>query len=227
MYPIKALPQGLRHKKRPTDEEFKQAMDILDAREQSDPCCRFFCGKWREFTIGVFPAGTPENPKWPTSVQPALQFHRPFKCTCIFCCLICCPQEITATAGNQYIGKVVQDWRCLDACFCCRHWTKAFDPQGIPIYSIRTPLCGTNCCAPTCLNHNFKMFVLDGNFEQNVVGRLRNVWPGCNCRGFFCSGNADNYIVEFPEKATSEQKALLTAALFLNDFMWFENTGDE
>lgn len=212
----------------PTDLEFKALPAVLHAREKSSFFCRFCCANRREFTMGLFPGNTPRDPHWPEGVPPMLTIHRPFKCTILLCC--CCmlwPQELSVSgARGEAIGKVVNDFRCLDAFCKCTWWAKAFDANGTHRYSFEAPLCGENCFAPSCCNETFTVSIRSGENENNVLSYLKNVWPGCNFRGL-CSANADNYVLDFPQGASPHEKALILGGLFLIDFELFERTNND
>lgn len=223
-YKVSALPQAMVGNT-PRDSDFRKQRTILQARENSTCCCRFWCSSYRELTIGMFPGDQPDLPKWPRE-EPSLSFYRPFRCTCCWCCCQTCPQEMHVNAQGRYIGKVEQDWRAIDALCCCRAWLTAFDSDNNPVYSIKTPRCGVNCCAPTCCNRVHKTYVYNPHNENRVVAMLKNVFPGF-IRGILCSQSADNYMVEFEEGATKEHRALQLAALFLNDFLYFESADDD
>lgn len=213
--------------KNPTDLEFKTLPAVLHAREDSSFCCRFFCASRREFKMGFFPGSIGPSPHWPQNEQPMLAIHRPFKCSILLCCCLLNPQELTVTdVKGDEVGKVVEDFRCVDAWFKCTWWAKAYDSLGTHKYSFKVPFCGGNCLAPSCFNESFKIEITSAEDEQTILSLLKNIWPGCNFRGLF-SANADNYVLEFPQGASAQDKALLLGGLFLVDFQHFERTSED
>ena len=105
------------------------------------------------------------------------------------------------------------------------------DDRSKPIYDLVVPNgCTngfTNCCAPSCFNPTYSILIKDAA-TQNVVGGLENQWPGCNFRGLCMSASAaDNFVVKFPSTATPTHKALLTGALMLLNFNFFEQRDNQ
>ena len=58
------------------------------------------------------------------------------------------------------------------------------------------------------------------NPEGECLGAIRKHWSGLMQEMFT---DADNFGVEFPKELPSSSKALLLAAVFLVDFMFFED----
>ena len=59
--------------------------------------------------------------------------------------------------------------------------------------------------------------------DETVLGRITKRWSGLGKEAFT---DADNFGVEWPEDWPPQIKALLLGAVFLIDFMYFENTGN-
>lgn len=236
-YAISFIPDGAENNIF-NDEELKNMPMAYDVRENSTWCCRFCCANRRAFTIGLFPSGIPQNPKWPES-EPVLYLERPFKCT-IWCGTLCNPQQINVSAKGRPLGHIEQECRCFDQVCLCTGWARGFDTAGNSKYTFETALCGSllsfiiledrfagkNCCAPSCLNRVFTIPIYAANDETKPIGMFKNIWPGCNWRGV-CSQSASNYVVVFPTNATPEDKALLLGSLFLHDFLFFEKENDQ
>ena len=150
---------------------------------------------------------------------------RPFKCTidCLFCQLN--PQEIsTEDHTGKVIGRTVYDYRIAD--FCCnkRRWKITNGQDETPIYYlVDNQCCNANMCAPSICCTERKMEILDP--QEAEVGFMINYFPGCNLKAL--AGTADNYRMEFPANATSEQKAQLMATAVLVDYMIFEKAEDD
>lgn len=154
-YKISTVPAGQENKIF-ADNEIKAFPMIFDARENSSLCCRICCFNLRAFQLGLFPAGTPQNPKWPAT-QPLMTLDRPFKCTW-WCGRLYCPQQIHISAEGRKLGHVEQECRCFDCCCLCTHWARSFNSEGQPVYTFEAPLCGP-------LHSDF-MFVNVGCREQ-------------------------------------------------------------
>lgn len=226
-YKISAIPPNL-GAKNPSDAEFNALPSYLEAREQSSCCCRFMCANMREFKMGFFPGGTPTAPHWPETEPPLLTIDRPFKCSILCCCCMFWPQELSiSSAEGRHLGKIVDDFRCCDAYFKCTRWAKGYGPDGQHKYSFKAPFCSDgNCCAPSCFNEAYSISIRDAKNENNILSRIKNVWPGWSFRGL-CAQNVDNYVVPFPEGSTGEDKALVMAGLFYHDFMFFERSAND
>jgi len=222
-YRVSTIPIGLENKNF-DDRELQSFPTLFDVRENSTLCCRICCSNSREFTLGFFPPGTPQKPKWPMT-EPMMALHRPFKCTC-WCGRLYAPQQIHVSVTGQKVGHVEQECRCFDNCCLCTSWAKSFDATGQPVHSFESPHCGSNCCAPSCCNSVFTINIRDARDETLKLGILKNIWPGCNWKGL-CSQSASNYVIQFPRNATKEEKGLLMGSLFLHDFMFFEKGSDD
>eukprot|EP00210_Caulerpa_lentillifera_P001397 g1344.t1 len=212
-YKISALPKGNEYRDF-ENREFESMPAMFEARKDSSFCCRICCANNREFKLGLFPPDTPRHPQWPETPS-LLTIDRPFRCSINCICCMLNPQEVKVTSGTgQDLGKIVYDWRFIDCCFKCTRWAKSYDPVG------------ENCCAPTCYNKVFTIYVLDKETEKKPLGVFRNIFPGCNWRGL-CSKSASNLVIVFPKDATKEEKGLLTGSLFLHEFMLFEKKADD
>merc|ERR1711998_54627 len=227
----------------PTDDEFLALPKLFETREDSTCLCRYCCKNFREMKLGIFPPfirnegdgtyfhapGYPED-----GTRPLMELERPFKCP-ILCCFppwILCPQEMhVKTADGSYLGHTKQDWRCWQACCCCSQYDKVMDGQNqLKYVSAWHPLCCVpggfnNCCAPTCFNRVHTLPIFDTS-ETQVVAKLENVWPGCNCRGI-CGQGFSNWVLKFPEGAYGKDKDLLLSTLFLQEFQHFERNADQ
>ena len=138
-YKISIIPEG-RENDVLNDLDFKELPMIFDVREDSTLCCRLCCYNSREFTLGLFPPGTAEKPRWPNEA-PMLSLHRPFKCTC-WCGTLFNPQQIWVMADGQKIGHVQQECRCFQNCCLCTQFSKSYDQNGLPLHTYITPFCG-------------------------------------------------------------------------------------
>lgn len=216
-YDVGTFPQGLDPTGEWEDDVFANARGHMTASEESDCFCRWYCGNFRAFTMHVFGGPQAQN-------NEILTMQRPFKLPCLPCCY---PQRIEnndAKTGAK-IGVVEQDFRCVQEFFCGKSYWKVYDKNDNTKYVIeRDVCCNKNMCAPSCCVpiHRFDIYDKD---EQQVVGSLENIFPGCNLRLCF-HGLIDNYRLTFPKDATPEDKANLFAATLLVDYMVFSNKDD-
>jgi len=201
------------------DSTFRHAPFAALAAEESGCCHRICCQGSREFTLGIHLGDS-------TSGTRVLTFERPWNCTW---CPCCCPQEIIATnSKNEKVGVVKQQCRCLSALLCCgKDFYNVLDKDDKVTYVIERDLCcTTNMCAPNCCCREHHFSIKDAQ-EEHELGSLDNVYPGlCSCRSCMSTGLVDNYRLVYPTGATTNQKATLLAALFLMDYIYFENGDD-
>lgn len=197
------------------------------------------CGNLRPLTMR-FMSGS-------TGVQ-GLEAQRPFNLGG-FCC---CPHQTNVNMGNEFLGRVEEDWycynwpvRCFQASCCCLTYHNVLVPGGqdgklMKKFRIPVGLCcaGGHCnaCGATCLNNDMVFDIYE--YEQNTsilkpepVGRIQKTFAGGDC----CSPEAwgrmcfqfDNFLVEFPEKADYRDKATLLASVFQIEYVLFERKGND
>jgi len=201
---------------------YKKNPQIFKAKEEGDFCQRVCCFNRRGFQMFIRPSDKGDG-------QHAYQLDRPFRCSIFCCCMLFNPQELTVKDHNDKpIGRVVQDFRCVETALCCTYFWKVEDDAGATQYYYKDKLyCSTNMCAPSfcCGQHNIE--ILDAQ-EQPTDGYLRNIFPGCNFKGMVGgAGMRDSYHLKFPTKANAQQKALLFGGLFLIEYMLFEASGND
>lgn len=201
------------------DEVFQEQLSkghLLTLKEESDCCERQLCRPRHSLKIKI--KGGDDSKADGTNLD--AQFERPFQCTLLCCCTLFFPQVLTASANGKETGKVIQHWPCINNFLVCqRHW-RVVDGTGKDVYMIRDDFCcNANMCAPTicCPIRTIDILTPDMNTK---VGSIVNTWPGCNARA--CIGSADNYMVNFPDAATPEDKFNLLGALILIEYMVFE-----
>jgi len=197
------------------ESPFENAPRLFSAKEESDTCERICCKQWRGFSMYVRPGENMDD-------GPHMyHFQRPFKCTMLCCCTLINPQELSVLdANNAQVGQVLQDWRCAEACMCKRYW-KVNDAGNTTQYVIKQDLCeNSNCFAPSLCCPVHTIHILDQQ-EQPTGGFIRNIFPGCNCKGMQ-GAMRDSYHLKFPPNATAQQRALLLGGLFLIEYQLFE-----
>lgn len=179
---------------------------VYFAAEESDVCTRQCCGPARSFTIHIT-----DN-----LGQEVIRLSREFKCCAQFncsCCLCgdCCAHEvqIEAPPGNV-IGFVKQ------ICNCIAPKYEIQDAGRQSILIMEGPMC--MCDGPCCPNdQEFKVTTPDGG---NEVGKISKQWSGFLKEMYT---TADNFGVSFPMDLDVKIKAVMLGAVFLIDFMFFEN----
>ncbi|XP_058251225.1 phospholipid scramblase 2-like isoform X3 [Hemibagrus wyckioides] len=167
------------------------------ATEESDFCTRMVCGPLRSFVMHLHDGVG----------QEVLTLTRPLKCGS--CWFPCCLQELEVQAPpGTAIGYVMQDWHPYLPKFTIR------DERKRAVLRIVGPFCDCNCCSDVI----FKVISLD---EASVIGRISKQWAGLDTEMFT---DADHFGVQFPMNLEVKMKAVVLAACFLIDFMFFEHS---
>eukprot|EP00472_Partenskyella_glossopodia_P007207 CAMPEP_0197526326 /NCGR_PEP_ID=MMETSP1318-20131121/17325_1 /TAXON_ID=552666 /ORGANISM="Partenskyella glossopodia, Strain RCC365" /LENGTH=334 /DNA_ID=CAMNT_0043080437 /DNA_START=174 /DNA_END=1175 /DNA_ORIENTATION=+ len=208
-----------------TDRDFKEQPLMLEIFEESDCCCRYCLLSARELDLGVFHPQHYNNMAfesngYPAGQNPMLHFHRPFRCAIPCCCCMPFPNEMEIHDGptGTSRGKIMQDWKWWNCCWCCNTYVNALDTNDNIVFTVNSPwACGNgclNCCAPTCFNPVYTAFVTrPGRREGEYDSKIEVHWPGWNARGL-CMANsaAENWILQFPEGSSPDEKVLLLGA---------------
>ena len=168
------------------------------AQESSDWCSRCCCGPCRSFDMDLLDH----------LGNSMIRIERPLRC--IACCFPCCLQKLSVYAEGRYIGSINQRWFIVYPAFNIR------DHSDNKIYKIEGPLCKIACCGGDV---TFKVMDPSGN---NQLGEITKKWSGILREGFT---DADNFIAVFPQNAPLNHKILILGAVFLIDFMYFEQSG--
>ncbi|XP_064455642.1 phospholipid scramblase 1-like [Ornithodoros turicata] len=173
---------------------------IYYAAEDSDCCTRNCCGPIRPFDMNIV-----DNNK-----MEVIHINRPLRCTSCLC--PCCLQEIEVTSPpGTPIGYVVQDWSILYPNFSIQNAARE------TVLKIDGPCCRWNCCGDV----SFRILSRDGKV---CVGKISKQWSGLVKEIFT---DADNFGISFPIDLDVSMKAVMIAAAFLIDFMFFEKQGQK
>jgi len=168
--------------------------DVFYAKEDTDCCTRQCCGPSRPFDMNLT-----DN-----SGMEAIHLTRPLRCQA--CCFPCCLQEVEVSSPpGSVIGTVEQEWSFIYPRFVIK------DQGGSPVLRIEGPLCPISCCGDV----DFKVVTMEGQ----EVGLITKQWSGLAREAFT---DADNFGISFPLDLDVKVKATLLGALFLIDFMYFE-----
>ncbi|EDV39851.1 uncharacterized protein Dana_GF10228 [Drosophila ananassae] len=169
--------------------------NVYYAYEESDCCTRNLLGRSRPFEMKILDNFQNE----------VLHLRRPFRCE-ILCCFPSCMNAVEVSAPpGQVIGTVEQVCTFLRPKFNIRN------SFGDIVLRIEGPLCPCKCFSDT----NFK--VLSANNEE--IGKISKQWSGLG-RELFT--DADYFSVSFPLNLDVRMKALMFAALFLIDVVYYE-----
>jgi len=173
---------------------------IYYAKEDTSCFQRNCCGPSRGFTINIT-----DN-----AGQPVMRISRDFKCCagCSWCaCSSCCYLEVIVEAP---VGTVVGYARQSQS--CCLPKYKILDAEFDELAHIVGPFCVCGCS-----DVNFPVMSSKTNDE---IGQVTKQWSGL-ARELFTT--ADHFSISFPQDMDVRMKAIYLGALFLIDFMYFEN----
>lgn len=177
--------------------ELKNSMGqtCYKAAEKSNFCERQCCGPLRSFEMLINDNTNRE----------VLHLTRPLKCqsACCFCCLQ--EVDVTSPVTGETIGLIRQK------CDPCLPVFEIQDASGNAVFEIKGPCCQINCCNDI----NFPITTNDGT----EVGKITKQWTGIMKEAYT---DADNFGVTFPLDLDVKMKATLLGAVFLLDFMFFE-----
>ncbi|XP_078266561.1 phospholipid scramblase 2-like isoform X2 [Rhinoraja longicauda] len=125
--------------------------------------------------------------------------------------------QIKNSLGQQIFFAAEENDCCTRN--CCGNMRpfdmKIINPFGQEIMSLYRPLKCTGCCFPCCLQ---EITNLD---ETESVGKITKQWTGLLREAFT---DADNFGIQFPLDLDVKVKAVLLAATFLIDFLFFEKS---
>ncbi|XP_041377883.1 phospholipid scramblase 2-like isoform X2 [Gigantopelta aegis] len=176
---------------------------VYFAAEESDMCTRQCCGPQRGFIMHIT-----DN-----MGQEVIRVQREFKCCagCPWCAGIdCCAHFLTVESP---VGHPIGYVRQMGSCWEPRY--ALLDADMNMILQIKGPCC--ICQGPCCTwDQEFNVFSKD---ESTEVGKISKQWTGLIKEMFT---DADNFGVTFPMDLDVKMKAVLLAAVFLIDFMFFE-----
>jgi len=187
----------------PKDDELKAIPTRIMMQENSTLCQLCFCGSGRSFTMDIMDA---DGKRY-------AEIRRECRC-----CLD--ELELFDRDGN-HVGGAHCECRCLQCCIGNMFIRLEDNERKVKGYIKHvSPSCCNgcqNCCAPSCCNEDWHNYLLDEN--EQVVGHLRNVYPGLGMR---CVADADNYLMAFPPRSSINDKLLWLSGLILMDYVFFE-----
>jgi len=186
---------------------------LFQAKEKSGFCVRqFLSPHCRPFNMKVEHEGSGVQFLW---------LHR--ECTCTFWCLNRPYLEVYFSESGKepgdYLGKIVNPFKWCNAELC------VLGKENDVKYIIWGDCCqlGFLCKMPfqPCQTVDFN--ILDGS-RNPTDGRLQKRTAGCWKSAI---SDTSNFSLVFPTKATREERALLTAAVIMLDFMYFQESPDQ
>lgn len=177
-----------------------QGQQVYFAFEESDVCMRQCCESDRGFVLHIV-----DNLN-----QEVIKVTREFKC-CAGCCWCASSNycafrvDIEAPVG-VHVGSIRQECSALKPLYTIRN------PDEEVVFNIEGPLCVFDCLGGQDFN------ITSTRGEE--VGRITKEFSGLVKELFT---NADNFGVVFPQDLDVKMKACIIGAVFLIDFMYFED----
>lgn len=165
-------------------------------------CCHCDCSGRRPLTLHL---ARPDGPR-------LLEMERP----CDWGCLPCCLQNLTvfdptpSGVRGRRLGSVRQviGWSSPPAC----SKIEVADAQGAVLYTIRTPCLLTTCC---CTQVDFAITDPEGRETGQIVKSSSSA-----AKELLTDG--DRFELSFPADCSADGRALLLGAVFLLDYLFYE-----
>mmetsp|Transcript_6083 Transcript_6083/g.15433 ORF Transcript_6083/g.15433 Transcript_6083/m.15433 type:complete len:166 (-) Transcript_6083:1080-1577(-) len=126
--------------------------------------------------------------------EEVMRLDRPYRC---------CLSTMDVFSGGQRTGSVEQ------RCTCCIPVLETFDHNHHMDYRATG-----ECC--TCYSQTFTVTDTSGS----KVGKVKKNWSGLKKELFT---DADTFSIHFPDQADASKRATLLGALFLIDFLYYED----
>ena len=140
-----------------------------------------------------------------------MNINKDFKCPCL--CLVRPDMKILVTENNMNLGTIVQEFSCCDPIFT------VYDKNNKEIFYIEADCCQ---CGLMCRN-NFMGKTDEAHFFiYRIEDKTNPSGDICKKAAKSLFSIADNYSVIFPNKATLEEKILLTITGIMIDYQYFE-----
>ena len=163
-------------------------------------CCHSDCASRRSFTLNLT-AETLEGPL-------VLEMNRPCRSDCMPCCL----QTITVRDKTGFLGSVQQRVKFVPPFTMCGLFEVMNSSEEV-IYTITTPCVLTTCF---CTEVAFTIIDKEGKEVGDIAKQSANVAKEVLT-------DADRFLINFPEDCDVEMKAVLIGALFLFDYLFYED----
>jgi hypothetical protein len=190
---------------------------IASSLEESGFCDRYCCGGRHSFSMVVRNQG---------SNSEILTMDRPLACNA-YVCKCCCYQKMTYSYEGEHLGEMEELFSC------CIPKMQIKDASNQPIYKVHPPTCCYGMCIDCCAEGNpcfgrgcckvpFHIFPASQKDTDNgapEVGKI--VKEPKSCMVEICT-YSEAFKIEFPDDATSEQKAMIAGSSILINANFFE-----
>ncbi|KAK3095599.1 hypothetical protein FSP39_016529, partial [Pinctada imbricata] len=169
---------------------------VYHAVEDTCCCTRNCCGSARPFDIKILDNQNRE----------IIHLSRPLRCSS--CWFPCCLQKVTVEAPpGRVAGYIKQAWSL------CKPRFKIQNSNEETVLRMKGPCCTWNLCGEI-------EFDVNTPDDEHFVGRVTKQWSGLGKEIFT---DADNFGISFPLDLDVNIKAVMLGAVFLIDFMYFED----
>ena len=192
----------------------KQLSYIFKCREFSGCCMRFCCPvSLRQLSMKIKIAAQEQNENTEDEEFYDSIIDIKKKCKCPFLCLIRPDMKVILTHNNKILGTIEEGFSFCDPVFYI------YDHNDNKIFYITTECCQ---CGFLCRNNflgktdEVHFFIYKSGGKDSPVGDI------CKKAAKSMFSIADNYSVILPNKATPEEKVLLTIAGIMIDYQYFE-----
>eukprot|EP00112_Aurelia_sp_Birch-Aquarium-sp1_P000105 Seg1008.8 transcript_id=Seg1008.8/GoldUCD/mRNA.D3Y31 product="Phospholipid scramblase 2" protein_id=Seg1008.8/GoldUCD/D3Y31 len=170
---------------------------LYQAIEDTSCCTRAWCGPARPLEMDL-------NDHTGKSV---LHLTRPFHCASGLGCPPCMDEFIVSLPSGQTLGSVRQQFTW------CTPLLHIFDANGDAIFKVKGPCWHCKCCEEV----PFKIYSMGETTECGVIAKR---WTGAAKE--LCT-DVDNFRIAFPTNLEVRMRAVLVAACFCIDLLFFEN----
>ncbi|KAK7004623.1 phospholipid scramblase 2 [Biomphalaria glabrata] len=184
------------------DEVGRQLFSI---GEESSCCFRQLCSSGRAYTMHVHDVNMSEVMIIQSPMRPCIG---PL---CFACCDLCSHQNHVFCCQKE-IGYIKEELTFVWYNFV------VYKSDDMPAYTIKAPLCRWDSC---CCEDVFQIYEYQGNVP---IGKISKSFSGLAKEVFT---DADLLGVQFPKEMHVRDKALLFAAVFLIDLMFYENNKND
>ncbi|XP_058152392.1 phospholipid scramblase 1-like [Dasypus novemcinctus] len=172
-----------------------QGQRIYFAEEKHHCFLLHFCGSWRPFTMTIY-----DN-----FGRDVITLYRSLGSSC--CWSDCCLQKLKVEAPpGEKIGYVYQSYQPCFPTFTLKNENMT------DVMTIRGPCIISNCL----MDVNFNLLSLD---DEKVIGKFTKQLAGYMTDKL---RDANKFGIQFPVNLDVKMKALMLAASFLIDYMYFE-----
>ncbi|KAL0053054.1 hypothetical protein WJX82_000208 [Trebouxia sp. C0006] len=199
----------------PTDHEFDNG-EVTLVMDDCNPGTRCLClpGYYKRLTI----TAKDRNSKLSFTLE------RPSTCpiACLpwpFNCMILCPLKVFVRGST---GGVLGYAQQVTKCCNCSGFIEVLDASNQVMYTIQEPCCqgcAFSCCLPNLCCKRNRLSIHPAN-SHDTVGEIVHTFPGCSKS---CCTSSSNFFVAFPPGATPDQKAMVMAAAFLANYLYFRS----